>query len=157
MAEKPDRRELDFASLDEAVADAERLAAGEVRTTGKHTFGQILEHLARTHDMVTGKIVAPKLPWYMRMLMPFMRSSILSKPATPGFNLPREAEKFFWPEGEVDVQQALVHLRESVEHYNANGPLPIHPVFGRATTEQIDKLNCSHCAMHLSFVHPVDS
>ncbi|MFK7770234.1 MAG: DUF1569 domain-containing protein [Mariniblastus sp.] len=155
MDDTPERRQLAFNSLNDAVADVERLVQGKVRTTGKHTFGQIIEHLARTHDMVTGKIVGPKMPWYIRMAMPFMRKKILNGPVTPGFKLPKNVEDFFWEKGDVDVQQALTHLKESVEYYNSNGPLPVHPVFGEATREQIDSLNRQHCAMHLSFVHPV--
>ena len=149
MSETPERRTLNFNSLDDAVADAEHLAQGEVRTTGKHSFGQIIEHLARTHDMVTGKTVGPKLP-----VTPEMKEAVLGKPVQAGFQLPPEAEEFFWPQGDVDVQQAITHLRESVENYNTNGPLEIHPVFGEATREEIDLLNVTHCAMHLSFVHP---
>lgn len=149
-----ERRELSFNSLDDAVAEVERLAQGQVRTTGKHTFGQIVEHLARTHDMSTGKIVGPRPPFIMRLLMPIMKRMILNGPAKPGFKLPAAAEAFFWPEGDVDVQQALTHLKESVENYKTNGPLEVHPVFGKATREQIDNLNITHCAMHLSFVHP---
>lgn len=155
MADKPERRELSFGSLDEAVAEAERLAQGEVRTTGKHSFGQILEHLARTHDMATGKVVGPRPPWFMRLMMPLMKGMILNGPVKPGFKLPKDAEAFFWPEGEVDVQQALSHLKESVENYKTNGPLAVHPVFGKVSREQNDRLNQSHCAMHLSFVHSV--
>lgn len=154
MADGRERRELSFNSLDEVVAEAERLAGGEVRTTGNHTFAQILEHLARTHDMATGKIQPPKMPWIMRMLMPLMRKRIFSGPVQPGIKLPAEAEAMFWP-AEVDVQEALAHLKASVENYNTNGPLPVHPIFGKATREQNDRLNCGHCAMHLSFVHPV--
>ncbi len=150
-----ERRELNFASLDEALAEAERLAAGEVRTTGNHTFAQIIKHLALTHDMSSGKVVGPRLPWFMRLAMPLMRSKILNEPVKPGFKLPSKGETFFWPKDPGTVDQALAHLRESVEHYNQKGPLPVHPIFGKATKEQVDGLNCKHCAMHLSFVHPV--
>ena len=155
MANEPERRELNFTSLDDAVADAEALAAGEVRTTGNHSFGQILEHLARTHDMATGKVPGPQLPFFMRLMMPFLKGSILNGPVKPGFNLPKDAESFFWPDQEFDVQEALAHLKASVENYKTNGPLSVHPVFGKATKEQVDRLNINHCAMHLSFVHPV--
>lgn len=149
-----ERRELSFESLDEAVADAERLAAGEVRTTGNHSFAKILKHLALTHDMATGKIEAPRPPLFMRLIMPFIKNSVLNGPVKPGFKLPKAPENFFWPEGEVDLQEALAHFKASVQNYNQNGPLPVHPIFGSATREQIDRLNCGHCAMHLSFVHP---
>ena len=155
MNEVGQRRELSFNSLDDAVADAERLAGGNVRTSGKHSFGQILEHLALTHDMATGKIIAPRPPLLMRLMMPLLKRMIVSRPIKPGIKLPSDAEAFFWPEGEVDVAQALSHLKESVQNYSANGPLAVHPFFGKVSREQNDRLNCGHCAMHLSFVHPV--
>ncbi len=160
MADKPERRELTFHSLEDAVADAERLASGEVRTTGKHIFAQILKHLALIHDMATGKIVGPRPPFFMRLMMPLMKGMILKGmilkgPVKPGFKLPTAAESFFWPGGNTDVNEALTHLKESVKNYNTNGPLPAHPVFGKVPHEQNDRLNISHCAMHLSFVYAV--
>ena len=155
MTTPPERRELHFRFLEEVDAEAERLAAGKVRTTGNHSFGQILEHLALSHDMATGKIEAPRPPFVFRLLMPLMRGMILRGPVKPGFQLPKKSEDFFWPSGEVEVQKALAHLRMSIDNYNTNGPLAVHPVFGRVTREQNERLNCGHCAMHLSFVHPV--
>ena len=149
-----ERRELEFNNLDEVVADAERLASGEVRTTGNHTFGQILEHLARTHDMTTGKLVAPQPPFYMKIMVALMKPMLINdKPIKPGFKLPKKAEAFFWPDQEFDVQQALTHLKESVENYKTQGPLPKHPMFGKLSREQNDQMNCRHAALHLSFVH----
>ncbi|MFK7820959.1 MAG: DUF1569 domain-containing protein [Planctomycetaceae bacterium] len=155
MTKNAERRELNFNSLDEAVAEAERLASGEVRTTGNHTFAEILKHLALTHDMSSGKVSGPRPPWYMRLMIPLMKGMIFKGGAKPGFKLPADAEAFFWPKEEFSVADALAHLKESVEHYKQKGPLAVHPVFGKATSEQVDRLNCTHCAMHLSFVHPV--
>ncbi len=72
----------------------------------------------------------------------------------PGFNLPRDMEDFFWPDQEFDVHKALDHFKEAVNYYNTNGPLAKHPVFGKLAPGQNLNLNCQHCAMHLSFVHP---
>lgn len=155
MTAAPERRELSFNSLDEAVAEAERLAAGEVRTTGNHSFAQILKHLAITHDMVTGKVAGPRPPFIVRLMMPIAKRFIVNGPVKPGYKLSPSAEKFFWPDGEVDEREALFHLKESVENYRINGPLAVHPVFGKLSPEQTLRLNCGHCAMHLSFVHPV--
>ena len=155
MADTPERRELSFDSLDEAVAEVERLAQGEVRVTGSHSFAQIIEHLARTHEVAIGKATPPRLPFMMRLIMPLMKGMVLNAPVKPGLKLPDKAQSFFWPQDDVDLQQAISHLKESVEQYKALGPLPVHPVFGKASREQIDRMNCGHCAMHLSFVHPV--
>jgi hypothetical protein len=154
MANSPERRMLSFNSLEEAVADAEKLASGPVRTTGNHSFAQILKHLALTHDMSTGKIAAPRPPFLMRLLMPLLKGMILNRPVKPGIKLPKAAEDFFWPDQEWDVGEALAHFKQSVENYRIKGPLEVHPFFGKITQEQSDRINCGHCAMHLSFVHP---
>lgn len=155
MTKTRERRELSFSSLDEAISDAERLAHSEVRTTGNHSFGQILKHLALSLDMATGEIIAPRPPIWMRMMMPFMKGMILNGPAKPGFKLPKKSESFFWPAEPIDAQEAMAHFKKAAATYNAKGPLPVHPVFGEATREQNDRLNITHCSMHLSFVHPV--
>ena len=156
MSNEPERRELNFSSLDEVVAEAERLAGGDVRTTGNHSFGQILKHLAITHDMTTGRITAPRPPWYIKLMMPIMKRFIVNdKPLKPGFKLPPKAEAAFWPDQEFDVNDALTHLRDSVEYYKANGPLPKHPMFGSLSRADNDLMNCRHAALHLGFVHPV--
>ncbi len=78
------------------------------------------------------------------------------KPLKPGVKLPKKGESFFWPEQEFDVAKTIAYLKESVDTYNANGPLEIHPVFGKITLEQNINHNCRHAALHLSFVHPAD-
>lgn len=147
-----ERRELKFNSLDEVQTEIERLAAGDVQVTGNHSFGKIVRHLAITNEMVCGKIAPPKLPWYMRMVMPLISGWILNGPVKPGFKLPSNMEPFLWPIQEVSVSEAVEQFRDSVEYYKRNGPLPIHPVFGKATREQVDLMTLKHAAMHLSFV-----
>lgn len=156
MATNPERRELTFQTMDEVVAEAERLASGEVRTTGAHSFGQILNHLALSHDVSTGRVVAPPPPFLMRLMMPFMKGMVInSKPMKPGIKLPAKGEAFFWPDKEIDVATGLQYFKESVDYYKSNGPLPKHPFFGKITKEESDELNRRHAALHLSFVHSV--
>ncbi len=155
MAKQTERRELAFDSFEEVIADMERLASGEVRTTGNHSFGQIIEHLARSLDMSTGKAPGPKLPWFMRLLMPVIRLTVLNdKPLAPGVKLPPASEAFFWPDQDFDVPTAIEHFKAAVSNYQTNGPLEKHPVFGKTTRAQNESLNYRHCALHLSFVHP---
>ncbi len=149
------RREVSFSSLEEVISDIEKLASSQYETTGSHSFGNIVQHLATTNEMVVGNIIPPKLPWYMRMAMPFIKNGLLNNPVKPGFNLPNTAmQEFFWSKNDVDLKEATENFRTSVQAYNDKGPLPVHPVFGKATKEQIHKLILSHAAMHMSFVHP---
>ncbi len=151
---KPAQRPLMFDSIDEILPEVERLSAGEVTTTGQFTYAQILEHLARTLDIVCGdgKLVV-SLP--MRIFARAMRPVVLSRPIRPGFNLPSSAQWVMWPKDDVNPNEALRHFRSALARYQATEPLPAHPLFGSMTRPQHDKLHCGHCAMHLSLVHPV--
>ncbi len=152
---KENRREISFSNWEEVISDIETLASSAHETTGSHSFGNIVQHLATTNEMLVGNIVPPKLPWYMRMAMPFMKNGILNNPVEPGFNLPNSSmQEFFWSSTEVDLNEAIENFRKSIKAYKEHGPLPVHPVFGKATKEQVDKMTLSHAAMHLSFVHP---
>ncbi|TWU39594.1 DUF1569 domain-containing protein [Novipirellula artificiosorum] len=156
MPENPQRRELTFQKLDEVVTEVERLASGEVRTSGNHSFGQILNHLALSHDVSTGRLAAPAPPFFMRLMMPLMRRMVIgTKPLKPGIKLPASGEAFFWPDKEIDVPTAMQAFKESVDYYQSKGPLEKHPFFGKLTKEENLQLCCRHAALHLSFVHPV--
>ena len=152
-----ERRELSFSNWDEVIADIESLASGSgaPQVAGSHSFASIVRHLAITNEMVVGDQVPPKLPWYMRMAMLLLRNSILNNPVKPGFKLPNaQMQAFFWPEEEVSASDAIDRFKASVARYNQAGPLPVHPIFGKATAQQVDTLSLSHAAMHLSFVQP---
>lgn len=154
MADQNEQRELTLNSLNDVIAEAERLAAIDVVTTGKHDFAHILEHLALAFKMSAGKIQGPRPPFVMRLMMPIIRMMIFAgKPLKPGIKLPPDAEGFFWPEREIEVEEALAHLKDAVAEYQATDPLPAHPVFGKSTREQNESLNIRHAALHLSFVH----
>lgn len=156
MANKADRRELKFQNLAEVLAEIERLASGDVRTTGSHSFGQILNHLTLSQDVAVGRCEAPVPPLIIRLVMPLMKRMVInSKPLNPGVKLPASGESFFWPDKEFDVATAVSDFRASVEYYNSHSPLERHPFFGKITKAECDELNCRHAALHLSFVHPV--
>lgn len=150
------RRELTFQTLDDAVAEAERLCSCEVRVSGKHSFGQILNHLAVSLDVSTGRATAPPPPFFMKLMRPLMKRMVINaKPLKPGVSLPAKAETFFWPDKEFDVASAVQRLKDSTDYYKKNGPLENHPFFGKLTPTEADQLNCRHAALHLSFVHAV--
>lgn len=155
MASAPERRELKFQSLDEVIAEAEQLSEGKTRVSGNHTFGQILNHLALSQDVSTGRVTAPPPPFFMKLIMPLMRRMVInSKPLKPGIKLPAKGETFFWPDKEISVAEGIAYLKESTEHYKSGGPLSQHPFFGKLSQAEADELNCRHAALHLSFVHP---
>ena len=152
---EPQRRDIQFNSFDQVIADIEQLLESGATTTGQHSFAAIVRHLALTNEMVVGDLVPPKLPWYMRLAMPLLRSSILNGPVKPGFKLPStDMQSFFWPADDINPTDAFAKFKASVQSYEERGALPIHPIFGKSTKEQTHGLLLKHAAMHMSFVHP---
>ena len=150
-----ERRELAFSNFEEVIEDIGNLISGNSRTTGNHSFGRIIQHLAIANNMAVGKIDPPNVPLAMQEMIPSIKDSVLNGPAQPGFELPSaEMQNFFWPENEIEPEAALENFKQSVASYKTDGPLPEHPIFGEATPAQVHNLLISHASMHLSFVHP---
>lgn len=118
------RRTLHFDSMDEIVRDVESLAQGEVTTTGAYSFGQILEHLARTLDIVTGFKPAPAIPFPVKIFGRLVRNSVINKPPKPGFKLPQKAQSVFWPSEPVSLEEGLTHFREAMRRFKNRNCFP---------------------------------
>ena len=151
-----ERRSLHFESVDEILAEVERLVQRQVRTSGRYSFAQILEHLARVLDIVTGHRPGPHVPLVLRGAARLARSLVINRPMKPGLKLPSAAQAAFWPEDSVELSQSLPHFREALDRFVHAESLPTHPVFGDLTRVQHERLQCRHCELHLSFVHPND-
>ncbi|MGB7328790.1 MAG: DUF1569 domain-containing protein [Rubripirellula sp.] len=152
-APKPRQRELKFNSIEEIATEVERLAAMPIETTGQYSYGQILEHLSRVLDVVTGQMPSPTVGLPMRMFARLIRPMLLRK-MSPGFKLPSDAQAIFWPDNEVDTQAGLSHFREAIDQFRNADTLPPHPFFGPMTRAKHEQLQCRHCELHLSLVHP---
>ncbi len=145
------RRQIAYATLDEIVADAERLVAANATTTGNWSLGKILEHLATVLDKaVDGFENQPPLP--VRLVGRwFLKKKFLRDGMPAGFQLKGGIAKEILPD-ETDVQQALDHLRRSAERLKNHPGDVLHPFFGPMTHEEILKINCRHAELHMSFV-----
>ena len=152
MAAEVERQQLHFSSLDEAAADAEAFSGGEVMTSGNYSFGQIMEHLARTIDVVTGHRQGPKIPLPLRVVARLMKSRFLNHPMKPGFKLPSSAQSVYWPSEDVDTAAGLQHYQQAIDRLQRADPVPIHPFLGTLTREEHEQLQCRHAELHLSFV-----
>ncbi len=147
-----ERRQLEFANFEEIVNEIQRLSEGEPHTIGNHSFPAIVRHLGIANDVATGRKTPPRLPFFMRLMMPFIKGSIVNGEVKPGFRLPSAAQPFFWPENDIELVDAFAYFKETVAFYQTQGPLPAHPLFGAVTRSQIEGMLMRHAAMHLSFV-----
>lgn len=148
-----EHRELSFDTLQQAIAEVERLAGENVRTTGSYSFAQIVNHLATTLDVATGRKELKGIPLPMRIIATLFRPLILSRPIKPGFKLPKDAQSFFWSTEDLAVDEQVAYFREAAEHFLSLESYPKHPLFGNMKPAESLKLQCGHCAMHLGFVH----
>lgn len=145
------RRRLRFETLDEVVAECERLAAGDVRTVGQWTYPEILEHLAQGIDALYDGF-GFRAAWWVRLARPVIRWKVFrSMPA--GFRLPPEAVSLF-PHRSVETTAALDHLRRSMARLETEPHRHPHPALGRLTREEARLLTLRHCELHLGFVLP---
>ncbi len=146
----PGRRTLRYQSLDEVMPDVERLLVGHT-TVGNWSLAQICRHLAtvmrRVVDLPASTPHDPSLWVGEERKREVFESGRLpeSLPAPPQV-VPTET---------LDERAEAEGLRAVIAHYKAsNGPVIPHRIFGPLTKAEWDRIQCIHCAHHLSFAVP---
>jgi hypothetical protein len=146
------RRDVHFSSLQEVVADAERMMSANARPIGNWSPGQIFLHLARSFDTsIDGSDV--RFPWYLRFIGRVMKKKFLSMPMPPGFKLPAEAAKKFVPPP-TSTEEGLAALRAAVARQEHETKRTASPVLGVLTKDEWTRLHLNHAALHMSFLVP---
>jgi Protein of unknown function (DUF1569) len=153
-----DRRKVRFETFDEAIADAEMLAAAErngtLRALGNWTLGQAIGHIAYWADApFDGYPKTPPLPWLLRVLLPLLKNGFLNKKLPAGARIPGTPDGTFG----VDVlptDEALGRLQSAFDRLAKQKPTRLNPVFGEMTHAEWIKLNLRHAELHLSFLKP---
>ena len=144
------RRKLDYASLEEVLADADRLSSGPVKALGNWSAGQIFRHLALAFNgSMDGITIA--FPWYLRLLAKIFRKKLLAGPMPAGFALPGEGGKGLMPPP-TSTEEGLADLRAAVARLEREPLRARHPMFGDLTREQWNKIHLAHASLHMSFL-----
>jgi hypothetical protein len=149
------RRSVSYTTLDAVVADADRLVAARATTTGNWSLAQILEHLATALDyQVDG--FPPELQfgrvmkWLCRT---FFKRRILEQGMVPGFKLKGPAATALIREqSDVELADALEHLKSAVGRLKAAARVADHGAFGPLTRAEAELLHRRHAELHMSFV-----
>jgi hypothetical protein len=151
------RRQVRYSSLDELLADAERLvqleAQGEVRQLGNMALGQALGHLALwMHASIDGIPDDLRPPAAVRLLGRAFRGAILSKGLKPGFKLPPDAAKKLIPPDTITPAEGFNQLSAACARLRRETKRVPSPVFGAMSAEQWEQLHLRHAELHLSFM-----
>ena len=146
-------RQLDFASLDDAVAEARALLSYGYAKHGDWSLGQICRHLILVQDpSVDGY---PKWMSLIAFLRPLMRRFLL--PKLLGGDSPRgiRTASTFMPPSAVDdsaeVEAFAASVRRLREHPGSYAP---HPAFGRMSRDRIEEIHTAHASHHLRLLSP---
>jgi hypothetical protein len=146
------RRQLQFNSINDILADVDRLDRGQIKTLGNWSSGQVLKHLT---IVMTASLDGFKhqAPWFVRMIGKFMKKRMLTKPMSAGFTLPPNAAAEMVP-GPIEWADAAKQFRDVVRRMNAEEKRMPSSFLGPLTREEWDRLHCRHAELHLSFLIP---
>ena len=152
----PHRRELHFSTIDDALAEANRLAEaereGRLTKSGNWTPGQALGHLATWANFAFDgypDVIRPPLP--IRAILRLLKNRVLGKGMMAGVKMRGV------PGGTVGTEvlppdEGLARYRAAMERLRTDAPTNVNPVFGPLTHEQWIQLNLRHAELHLSFL-----
>jgi hypothetical protein len=149
------RRELHFNTLEDILAEVDRLAnSREIRTLGNWSAGQIFEHVARVMEKSIDGFDS-NLPAIMRFILGrTLKSRMLNKPMAAGFKLPRRAgSELIAPA--TSLEDGFAHIRKAIHRLQTEPDRVPSPFLGPLTREEWDKIHCRHAELHFSFLIPV--
>jgi hypothetical protein len=146
------RRKLDFKSLGEVVADADRLSSGPMTGLGNWSAGQIFRHLATAYN---GSIDGFKatFPWPMRFIAGLFKNKLINGAMPPGLKMPPKLAKEVMPEP-TSTEEGLALLHAAVARLEREPKRAMHPVFGNLSNEEWNKIHLNHANLHMSFLVP---
>lgn len=148
-----DRRRLSFSSMDDILADAEKLDGRPVRVTGNWSAGQIVEHVTFPITFSLDGIDL-RAPWPIRVFGRVFKRRFLTKGLSPGIQNTGEFRKLL-PDPGVTWDAALAELRREIGRIRA-GARMTHPspVMGPMTHDEWVQFHCRHAELHFSFMMP---
>ncbi len=155
---RPTRRQVRFNSIDDALAEAERLVAaereGRIDSAGNWKLGQALGHLATWANFAQdGYPPEVRAPLPVRMILRMMRGTILKKGMLPGVRIGTLPAGTLGVD-QLDAEEGLRRFHAAIQRLRTSPPKIPNPVFGPLTHEQWIQLNLRHVELHLSFQCP---
>jgi uncharacterized protein DUF1569 len=155
----PYRRAVNLHSMDEFVAEIERIAnayhSGGIRTTGNWTAAQVLEHLAKLIEFSYDGFPF-RVSWPIRAVSHVAKwlawERFIKWSFQPGYLLPEYARALLSsPDAEFDP--AAGRLRAALARIQSGeSMLQPSPFEGRLTHEQFVYVHLRHAELHLSYI-----
>ena len=158
MADNTQKRELKLETLDDIVAEANRLLAAGYTSHGKWNLAQACFHISEWARFPMDGY--PKPPWFMRMIfgalgafgvIERMKNGILQNGFKAG--TPTAPQTVVGPNAMND-QEGVAKLTETIERMKSfEGPIHPSPLFGEMDHDTFTKVTLLHAEHHLAFLH----
>lgn len=150
------RRILHFDSIDQLLAEIDRLAAaeraGRLKQLGNWTLGQALGHLATWGEFAyTGVPLKP--PFFIRWILRFQKKKFLVGPMPAGVRIPRVENGTLGTEP-TSLDAGLARYKAVLQRLKSEAPILPSPIFGKMTHEESIALALRHAELHLGFFIP---
>lgn len=152
------RRDLTFGSLDEVLADLDRLEqadrAGALRALGNWSPGQVFDHLAILFEKsIDGFDFTSPLP--VRMVALLFKKRVIRGGRIPAGHSLRGAALALLPREDVSFDAGASRLRAAISRVKEGARMTQpSPAFGAMRHEDWMTLHLKHCELHLSFLIP---
>jgi hypothetical protein len=150
------RRTLRFETIDQALAEVDRLVAaereGRLTQLGNWTLGQALGHVAAWAEY--GYVGFPiKAPFFVRWILIWRKRKYLYDAMPAGVNIPRVAGGTLATEP-MSLDEGVSRLRAIFERLMREPHTHPSPIFGMLTHEESIAINLRHAELHLGFFVP---
>lgn len=147
---QPERRQLDFRSWREVLADIDQLQRAGYDRAGNWDLSQTLDHLGEgLRTALRGS--EHRAAWVIRRFLGpiILRRIVRQRRMKAGIKVPA-----WWLPGPASDESAAVDkFRGEVAEFEAQTTPPFpHPLFGAMTKQQWTDLALIHAAHHLSFL-----
>ena len=149
-------RKLRFESIDEVLAEVDRLAeaerAGRLRRLGNWTLGQVLGHLAAWAEYsYTGTPL--KVPFFIKWILRLRKRKFLYGTMRAGVKIPGVNGGTLATQP-MSLDEALGRMRRVMERLKSEAPTAPNSIFGPLTHEEWIAINLRHAELHLGFLIP---
>lgn len=153
-----EHRTLRFGSIDDVLAEIERIVAAEragtLRAAGNWTVGQTLGHLATWIDLpYDGYPPTMRPPWIVKVILRLQKNKFMRGPLPRGVRIPKMPEGTLGTE-KLSTEEGLSRARAAFARLKAAPPGVPNIIMGPMTHEEWMVMHQRHAELHLGYLHP---
>jgi Protein of unknown function (DUF1569) len=150
------RRKLRFESIDQMMAEVDRLVEaereGRLERLGNWTLGQTLGHLACWAEYAYSGTPL-KTPLLIKWILRLRKHEFLHEPMRAGVKIP-SVEGGTLATEPMPLEVALDRLKRVMEKLKSQAPTIFHSIFGQLSHDEWIAMNLRHGELHLGYQIP---